>query len=330
MSAHESTADDLDMLIHRADLDGLVRRVDELCAARDWAGVLELRDRSKAALATGRQLWPAATLAEYRLALWGPPEWAARVLDESSGRFTIGPLTEVVAQHHSAAELRSLIDDPVRFGFVAHERVLRGEAVDATINPLEIPFEIAAWEPDYTVPTYSDEGIDAPSPTPVKVTAERAQIDALAAVEDPEVDSAVRQLFDVWTANSNGHVELVCVEGSAPAAVGALGVGQARLQPIPLTDAVAWLAWAGASGGAHGRRRGSASGRFGAWWLLASLTDSLDDWPLDPIELGERAAALSWYWWDTGHDATGWTVQLAIEDPESGYAWALAATDAAS
>ena len=93
--------DRLDALIHAVDLDGLVRMVDDRCSDRDWAGILRLRDRCAAATReTGRQLWPAATLAEYRLALLAPPEWAATVLDGESGRFTIGPLSEVAAQHH--------------------------------------------------------------------------------------------------------------------------------------------------------------------------------------------------------------------------------------
>ena len=45
----------------------------------------------------------------------------------------------------------------------------------------------------------------------------------------------------------------------------------ARLAVLTPAEALAWLAWAGASGGAHGRRRGNAIGRFGAWWVLAAL-----------------------------------------------------------
>ncbi|HUC32451.1 MAG TPA: hypothetical protein VMS14_03560, partial [Ilumatobacteraceae bacterium] len=122
--------DALDELIHRADLDGLVRLVDARCASADWAGVLRLRDRARNAVQTGRQLWPVATLAEYRLALWAPAEWAATVLDDESGRFTIGPLTEVAAQHHSFSELAGVVPSGPRLGFVAHERALRGEAID--------------------------------------------------------------------------------------------------------------------------------------------------------------------------------------------------------
>lgn len=326
-------AADLDTLIHRADLDGLVRLVDQLCATRDWAQLLIVRDRARAAVTTGRQLWPVATLAEYRLALWAPAEWAARVLDEASGHFSIGPLTEVVAQNHLAAELAGLIDDQVRFGFIAHERSLRGETIDpATFNPLEIPFAVQPWEPDYPLATYSDAGIDAPAPDPVtmSMSGSAGELDAAnpTLVEDQAVELAIRQLFEVWTASSNGHTEVVCVEGHAADAVAALGPASIRLQPISLGEALRWLMWAGASGAAHGRRRGAASGRFANWWVLAALTDLADEWPPDPAQLGDAAATLNWYWWDTGHAATGWTVQLAIEDPAEGYAWALTATDA--
>src|SRR4029077_20300790 len=117
--------------IHRADLDGLVRLVDKVCASGDWRELLELRNSSRSAVTTGRQLWPAATLAEYLLALWAPAEWATQVLDEDSGRFTIGPLTEVVAQHHQFSDLRSALPDGPRLGFIAHECSLRGQVAPA-------------------------------------------------------------------------------------------------------------------------------------------------------------------------------------------------------
>ena len=55
--------------VDRGDLDELVRLVDGLCGARDWDGVVMLRDRCRHALEErGLQLWPAAEFAEYRLA----------------------------------------------------------------------------------------------------------------------------------------------------------------------------------------------------------------------------------------------------------------------
>ena len=89
------------------------------------------------------------------------------------------------------------------------------------------------------------------------------------------------------------------------------------------------MAWAAASGGAHGRRKGMAAGRFAAWWAVAALTDQLDDWPLPPDEIGEALAELRWYRWDAGHPSTGWALRLAVEDPERSMAWAVEAVDPA-
>ncbi|MEY2402110.1 MAG: hypothetical protein QOJ08_2221 [Ilumatobacteraceae bacterium] len=324
----------IDDLVHRADLDALVRLVDKLCAERDWASLLELRNRSRAAVTTGRQLWPVATLAEYRLALWAPADWAAQVLDEESGRFTIGPLTEVVAQNHQFSDLRAALPAGPRLGFIAHECALRGQAVSPDFaNPLDIPFELQPWEPQYCQAEYSDEGIDAPAP-PLPTASEfvpMPDVDvAPVDLDDPDVTLAVRQLIEPWTTSSNGHVDIVAVEGTAQSAVAALGVAASgRLAPMEPSAAMAWLAWAGASGGAHGRRRGAAIGRFGAWWTVTALADLADKWPIDPADIGDALAALDWYWWDAGEPRLGWELQLAIADRSEGYAWAISAHDAA-
>jgi len=315
-------------LVQRADLDGLVRMVDSLCASKQWDALADLRNRSREAAVTGRQLWPAATLAEYRLALWAPPVWAATMLDESSGRFTIGPLTEVAAQHHTYEALAPHLDRSPRAGFVAHERALRGESIpDKAPNPLEIPFAIQRWEPEYCLATYSDEGVDAPAPAlPRKFSAAKAK-GKITRVDDVSVTLAVRQLLDTWTAASDGKVAVACVEGDAATAIAALGIAKPQLAELSAADALAWMAWAGASGGAHGRRRGAAAGRFGAWWLLAALGDMLDDWPVQPGQLHTVADELNWYWWQDGAPATGWSLQLAVEDRDEGYAWAITAHD---
>ena len=323
---------EVDDLVHRADLDGLVRLVDKFCANADWSELLELRNRSRAAVATGRQLWPAATLAEYRLALWAPAEWAALVLDEDSGRSTIGPLTEVVAQHHRFDDLRARLPQGPRLGFIAHECALRGQSIpDDVPNPLDIPFELQPWEPSYGLAEYSDDGLAAPAP-PMPASSTFAAAVATGGgnvIDDPDVQLAVRQLIEPWVTSSNGRADVVAVEGSAIAAVGALGVTAGRLAPVTASLAMAWLAWAGATGGAHGRRRGAAIGRFGAWWVLAALADLADSWPVPPDELGRACAALDWYWWDAGEPRLGWELQLAIADPAEGYAWAISAHDAA-
>ncbi|MBI4882783.1 MAG: hypothetical protein HY826_01860 [Actinobacteria bacterium] len=325
-----AAAADVGELVQRADLDGLVRMVDSLCASEQWDALADLRDRAREAVLTGRQLWPAATLAEYRLALSAPAEWAAKMLDESSGRFTIGPLTEVAAQSHTYESLVGHLDDGPRAGFVAHERALRGETIPADApNPLEIPFAMQRWEPQYCLATYSDEGVDAPSPPlpgadRLRAVKPRAKI---ARVDDVSVTLAVRQLLDTWTAASNGRVEVVCVEGDAATAIAALGAREASVAELTAAEAVAWMAWAGASGGAHGRRRGGAAGRFGAWWLLAAFGDLLDEWPVQPGQLHTVADELGWFYWSTCEPASGWELRLAVEDRDEGYAWAISATD---
>ncbi|HEX6312451.1 MAG TPA: hypothetical protein VF152_12620, partial [Acidimicrobiia bacterium] len=88
-------------------------------------------------------------------------------------------------------------------------------------------------------------------------------------------------------------------------------------------------AWAGASGGAHGRRAGAAPGRFAAWWVVATLGGLLDDWPVEPAAVGDTAGRLRWFGWDRGAPTPGWVVRVAVEDPASGRAWALEAHDPA-
>ncbi|NND75834.1 MAG: hypothetical protein HKN44_12590 [Ilumatobacter sp.] len=322
----------LDDLVHAADLDGLVRMIDDRCGAGDWPGLLRLRDRARAAVATGRQLWPAATLAEYRLALLAPPHFVAVVLDESdgmSGRFTLGPLSEVAAQDHSWAELGPELSLGPRAAFVAHERVVRGELLVEPDLPavLDIPAELQGWEPAYAVATYSENGAEFPSPDLADDWSEVDPVDG-AEVLDDDVELAVQQLVEPWLTSSNGRAEVVCVAGGIEEVLGAVGVRRARVAPLEPADAIAWLAWAGASGGAHGRRRGAASGRFGAWWVLGALADVLDDWPVDPDELGRLANELDWYRWDAFEPTVGWTLQLAVEDDEESVAWAITAADA--
>jgi hypothetical protein len=332
LDAERTAPDDLlDELVHSADLDGLVRMIDDRCSARDWAGLLRVRDRSRHAVATGRQLWPAATLAEYRLALLATPEFVAAVLDESdglSGRFTIGPLTEVAAQHHTWDELHPVLHLGPRAAFVAHERALRGDRIDAPDLPavLDLPLELQRWEPDYPLATYTDAGAEFPMPDLPEAWVEVTPVPS--EMLDDDVDLAVRQLVEPWLTGSNGHADVACVEGGVAEALGALGLRRARVAHLDASTALAWLAWAGASGGAHGRRRGAASGRFGAWWTLAALGDLIDDWPLPPDELGALADNLRWYRWDAHEPPMGWNLQLAVVDPTEDVAWAILARDA--
>ena len=94
---------------------------------------------------------------------------------------------------------------------------------------------------------------------------------------DDDVDLAVRQLVEPWLASSNGQLDVACVEGDVAAAIGAIGVRRARVAMLPPATALAWIAWAGASGGAHGRRRGRrpvGSARGGCWRRSATSPTS--------------------------------------------------------
>lgn len=302
--------DELDPLVARADIDGLVRLVDARCESRDWPGLLRTRDRSRAALGTGRQLWPVATLAEYRLALLAPAEWAARVLHEDGGRFAVGPLTEVIAQNHRWSELRDLLPAGPRRSFVAQERVLRGEEIDPAdldVDVLETPLRLLDWEPEYSLPIYGDDGVRCDGPVdrrPAAWTLVEAAPDC-ELLDDPVLTAAARSLVATWLDASEGAMRVAVVEGGVAQALRALDLGSARVSRLDPADALDWLAWCAASGGTHGRRRGAAAGRFDAWWFVTAVGgldwDELGPEPGDAV----RDVLMSTDWWrlDVGAEA---------------------------
>lgn len=315
------------------DLDELLRWVDRLCDARDWDALVALRDASREAFFRhGRQLWPIASQAEYRLALEAPARWAGAMLVDGGGRFALGPLAEVAASSHTWEELAAHVPATPTAALAAHERVLRGERIvdHGQVDPavLEVPLELAPWEPAYPLATYRPDAAEFPAPTasPLRSTVDGPPRSAVV-VDDPDVAGALRALAERWVVESNGVVRVAAVEGTAESAVAALVPSPVAWTDIEATEALATMAWAGASGGAHGRRRGAAAGRFGAWWALAALGGVLDDWPVDPDELGDVAAALRWARWHPGGAEVGWSLHLAVEDPDHHLAWAVAATD---
>jgi hypothetical protein len=116
----------------------------------------------------------------------------------------------------------------------------------------------------------------------------------------------------------------VAVRGDAVGAIAALGVtGPAKLASVDADQALAVMAWAAASGGVHGRRRGMANGRFAAWWAAAALGRAIEDWPHVEDGLGR----VRWYRWDRPEPATGWALRLAAERTGDGLAWAVEASD---
>jgi hypothetical protein len=321
--------DRLAELVELGDPAGLLQAVDGLCASEDWAGLVELRQRLIGAVERGRPLWPVITYVEYRTALEAPGPYAASVLRPGAGRFALGPLTEVAAATHTFAELAPHLAEPVVAGSVAQERVLRGEdlrqAPEAHPEVLELPLVLAPWEPAYALATYRADRIEVPDPgaEPVPMAAGGARPGPL--LDRPGATRALIDLVEVWTTESGGTARAVVVRGAPAEAVAALGYGDHRLGPIPPAAAMARMAWAAASGGAHGVRRGAALGRFDAWWAAAGLLGL--DWPPDPDELGRELQRLTWWVWDDGLPGTGWVLRLAAADPAAGWSAALDATD---
>lgn len=313
--------------VGRGDLDELVRLVDGLCSAREWDDVIRLRDRCRQALERGLQLWPAAEYAEYRLALDAPGEHAGPVVVDGAGRFALGPLWEVAASTHPWEALGPHVPDGPARAMAAHERVVRGEDLTAAgIDPgvLEVPLRSEPWEPSYPPAVYRPDKADFPTPPaprlePVDLPPPGPPIDDLESVE------ALADLGRAWVEQSNGACAAVAVEGGVGEAIAALGHSRALVGEVDAAAAMAWMAWAGASGGAYGRRPGTPAGRFSAWWAAAALTGL--EWPPRPGDLGAAVAGLQWALWEPPGLAGGWALHLAAADPAEGIAWAVAATD---
>jgi hypothetical protein len=319
---------DLDDLVEAAEPNPLLRRVDALCEARAWDDLVELARRCREAYERGKQLWPIAEHIDYRLALEAPPLYASSVLTPSAGRFAFGPLTEVAASTHTFDELEPYLPSPQVAGVVAAERVLRGEELtgrpEAHPEVLELPMHLEAWEPRYAVVTYKSHEIEAPSPDVGALTGE-GEAGSGEPIDDDDLQRALLDLAATWVTGSSGRAEAVVVEGQAADAIGTLGVESFLIGGIEPAEGLALMAWAAASGGAHGRRRGAAAGRSAAWWAAAELSGLA--WPPDPAELALELRRLRWYRWEPREMTGGWNLHLAIEDPEDGWSAAISAED---
>lgn len=262
--------DELHDLIEGGDIDRFIEFIDSLCHNDEWDMLVTTRDRCRKALERGKQLWGVAAHIEYRVALDGPDPLAAAMIEQGAGKFSFGPLPEVVALNHRWDELRDhLAAGPLR-GVVAHERVLRGEDLhdedieDAQV--FDIPLRLQAWEPTYALAEYEPDKAAFPAPeVPPLDTVALPGHSRIVREDDPEVVRALTGLVSAWTSESNGHAEATAVRGGPLEAIAALGLRTARVAPVPLEYAMAQMAWAAASGGAHGRRKGAANGRFTTW-----------------------------------------------------------------
>jgi hypothetical protein len=333
---------DLRDLLALGDLDGLVREVDRRAGRGDWDGLVALRDACLAATEeTGRQLWGPARYAGYRIALEGPAALAAAMPEPGVARHGLGPLTEVVAQDHPFTALADHLDAAVR-PVVAQERVLRGEDLRADPraaqpDPEAPPLRLQPFEPVYALPTYRPaerlDGAPAPAcvdPLPLPATGDRPAPGAAgpAPARATALAAALRDVVAVWEAASDARVATAArAEGSAVAAALAAAPDLDAVRTLDVPGLLATLAFAGASGGTHGPRRGGAAGRAAAWWV-ARVAAGLDAaGPVDPDELEFRLEDLELVAFTTPGPAA-WRLQVAIGDPAAGLAAAVSAVDA--
>lgn len=322
--------DSLTPLIEGSDLAGLIRAIDGICARREWAELIALRDRCDEAVKRGKQLWAVSQFAEYRLALEAPAELAASVMTDGRGRFSLGPLWEVAASKHTWAELEPYLDVPTIRALTGHERSIQGDSVvedDIDTSILEIPVRIQSWEPSYPTAKYTSDRATFPDDIfDIEMTWTDLG-EPIEAQPDDEVSDALLALVQPWWEDSQGKAEVVTVDGTIEDAIRVLGPHRVRIADVSLHTALEAMAWAGASGGGHGRRRGTPVGRAGAWWVLLELL-GYDDVPEDPSGLGEEADGIRWALWDPGDRVGGWNLHIGIEDPDDGIAWVLSAVDA--
>jgi len=318
---------EIEDLVEAAEANPLLARVDALAGNRDWDGLVELARRCRQAVERGKQLWPIAEHIDYRLALEAPGPYAAAVLDPEAGRFALGPLTEVAASTHTFEELAAHIPSPQSSGSVAAERVVRGEdlreAARTHAEVMEMPLVLEDWEPKYPLAVYRSSKAVFPDPK-VEPTLARGSKSSFDPLEDDELRRALIGLVDVWISQSNGVVQVSIGDGNAEGAITAIEHEEFRIGEVTASDAFALMGWAAASGGAEGKRRGAAFGRFAAWWAASIMADL--EWPPDPAELGQGVSELKWFLWEPAHGRKGWNLHLAVASDE-GWAAAIAASD---
>jgi hypothetical protein len=241
----------------------------------------------------------------------------------------MGPLTEVIAQNHQWSELSEFLEPSPTSTYIAYECAIRGQKVDSELFPaLESPCTLLPIEMSYALAEYHDNEAKFPTPAiPEMGNAIAIPESSATVIHDHDASTAFHQLVDAWTTQSNGELRISCVEGSVLDALGALNAQEARLSLLTSGEALAWLTWAGASGGAHGRRRGNALGRDAAWWTIAALTEKTFHWPIGNEELEAATNSLQWFWWDANKPTTGWNVNLCVHHAERNRSWAISLND---
>ena len=323
------SVDRIGELIEAADLNGLLRVIDDLCATRDWDGLIDLADRCEDAVDRGKQLWPIAAHVDYRLALEAPGDTAATVLESDLARFAPAPLTEVAGSSHTWKDIAPYLEVPRTAAYVAQERVIRGEDLTADerahADVLSLPLVLQEWEPTYARASFKGSVMEISEPWEPLVPTRDLEVRPGEELDEPQLSSSLLDLVAPWTNESNGAARAVVVEGDAVAAASSLSGDILRMTELNDEEALQRIAWAASSGGAHGRRRGAAFGRFLTWYTIAALGDL--EWPASAQALYGALRDLDFYLWDEGEPEEGWILRIAVADRANGWAAALAATD---
>jgi hypothetical protein len=320
---------ELEELVEAADLNALLGAVDSMAGQRAWDRLVDLAEMCEEALERGKQLWPIADHIDYRLALDAPGDYAGSVLGPDASRFVLGPLTEVAASSHNWRELAEHLESGVVAAYVAQERVLRGERLggDELAHPevLELPMQLLDYEPTYCLATYRRDAVEVSEPWDPDDPMQAIEPRTATELDEPELADALLELVLPWISESNGAARAAVVEGDAAGAASALAVDGFLMGPLTTEEALQRMAWAGASGGAYGRRRGAALGRFLALYTSSLISDLR--WPPDWDELGATLDQLSFYRFDEPDMGEGWILRLVVEDSEQGWAAAISASD---
>ena len=318
---------DFNDLVDAGDLNRLLREVDGLCERREFEDLLFLGEMCEHAVEQrGKQLWPIAEHIAYRVVLEGPPELAGPLVVSGAGRFAAGPLSEVAASVHCFDDIAPFLpSEHVRMQ-VAAERAVRGEDLTgrAEASGQEVPWKLAGLEPAYRLARYTKNHVEVEEPQ-IPSGGEPAAPGGGEMTEDDELEAALVDLVRPWTEESGGTAEAVVIQGGPLQAIGALEPAAVAAR-IDLAKALEIMAWAAASGGAHGRRRGAAYGRFAAWWTLAQTCDL--PWPMNPAEHMGEIESVRWFAFEKPErPAHGWHLGIACSSDKEGWAWALTAED---
>ena len=173
---------------------------------------------------------------------------------------------------------------------------MRGEdlTADPRVDPsvLTVPLAVQEWEPAYPVATYHPDKADFPAPAEPELEPVDLPPAPFEHTTDVDEARALRSLAATWIEESNGDADAVAVNGTAMQAIAALGTARAKVAAVSPGEAFAWMAWTGASGGASGRRRGMAWGRYLAWECASILLQ------VDIEDVGVHVDELGWFAWD--------------------------------